>query len=350
MTQAGMMVGTALYLPPEQAMGQEVTPRSDLYSLGCVLYELVTGRPPFVGDENVAIIGQHLNANPVAPVLAPPRLPEAARGAHPAPAGEGPGKRPASAAEVAEALAAISAAPHRTPSQPRPAAATAAAAPTPSTAASSSGARAELRQLEAAFDAAVSGQGGLVMVVGEPGIGKTTLTEQLTTYAALRGGRTLVGHCYEEGSLSLPYLPFVEAMRSYVLEREPGSSRSELGSAAADVARIVSEVRDRVQVEPVAALRRPRGGPLPAAQRGDLLPAQRRGGAAAGAGAGRPARRRPRHARPAAPSSPASSPAARLLRRRHLPRCRGGPRPSALRHAGRAAPRRPASAAWCCAA
>ena len=44
------------------------------------------------------------------------------------------------------------------------------------------------------------------MVVGEPGIGKTALCEQLATYVALRGGKALVGHCYEEGSLSLPYL------------------------------------------------------------------------------------------------------------------------------------------------
>src|SRR4029077_12504562 len=115
------------------------------------------------------------------------------------------------------------------------------------------GREAELHQLEAAFDAAVSSQGGLVMVVGETGIGKTTLTEQLTTYATLRGGRTLVGHCYEEGSLSLPYLPFVEAMRTYVLDREPARLRSDLGSAAPEVARIVSEVRDRVQVEPAAS-------------------------------------------------------------------------------------------------
>jgi sensor histidine kinase YesM len=79
----------------------------------------------------------------------------------------------------------------------------------------------EVRQLQQAFDAALSGQGGLVMVVGEPGIGKTALCEQLATYVALRGGKALVGHCYEEGSLSLPYLAFVEAMRSYVLAREP---------------------------------------------------------------------------------------------------------------------------------
>jgi tetratricopeptide (TPR) repeat protein len=87
------------------------------------------------------------------------------------------------------------------------------------------------------------------MVVGEPGIGKTALCEQLATYVSIRGGRTLVGHCYEEGSLSLPYLAFVEAMRTYVLSRDPDGLKSDLGSGAADVARIVSEVRDRVSVE-----------------------------------------------------------------------------------------------------
>src|SRR5205807_4727781 len=81
------------------------------------------------------------------------------------------------------------------------------------------GREAELRELQAGFDTASSGHGALVMVVGEPGIGKTALCEQMATYVAVRGGKTLVGHCYEEGSLSLPYLPFVEAIRSYVLAR-----------------------------------------------------------------------------------------------------------------------------------
>ena len=104
----------------------------------------------------------------------------------------------------------------------------------------------ELRQLQTAFDNALSGQGGLVMVVGEPGIGKTALCEQLATYATLRGGTTLTGHCYEEGSLSLPYLAFVEALRSYVLATEPQRLRQQLGSGAADIAHIVSEVRERL--------------------------------------------------------------------------------------------------------
>ena len=63
-----MMVGTVSYMPPEQALRGEVTPRSDLYSLGAMLYEMVTGRPPFLGDDSVAIIGQHINTPPVSPV------------------------------------------------------------------------------------------------------------------------------------------------------------------------------------------------------------------------------------------------------------------------------------------
>jgi DNA-binding CsgD family transcriptional regulator/tetratricopeptide (TPR) repeat protein len=112
------------------------------------------------------------------------------------------------------------------------------------------GRRQELKQLEDAFVAAARGHGGLVMVMGEPGIGKTALVEQLGTYAALHGGRTLTGHCYEAGSLSLPYLPFIEALRAYVLSVEATTLQDQLGSWAADVARIVVEIRDRVHVAP----------------------------------------------------------------------------------------------------
>ena len=54
LTTEGMMVGTVSYMPPEQAMGGELTPRSDLYSLGAMLYEMATGRPPFLGSQFTA--------------------------------------------------------------------------------------------------------------------------------------------------------------------------------------------------------------------------------------------------------------------------------------------------------
>ncbi len=69
LTQEGMMVGTAAYMPPEQAVGQLPDHRSDLYALGATLYEMVAGRPPFVGDDPIAIVTQHIQTRPVAPRL-----------------------------------------------------------------------------------------------------------------------------------------------------------------------------------------------------------------------------------------------------------------------------------------
>src|SRR6266581_3728190 len=104
-----MMVGTVSYMPPEQATGGEVTPRSDLYSLGAMLYELVTGGRPFVGDESVAIIGQHLNTPPVAPTWHRPDCPPGLEALILRLLEKDPTKRPASAGEVREALASVDA-------------------------------------------------------------------------------------------------------------------------------------------------------------------------------------------------------------------------------------------------
>jgi serine/threonine-protein kinase len=75
MTQTAQVIGTAQYLSPEQARGERVDARSDLYSAGCLLYELLTGRPPFTGDSPVAIAYQHVRENPVPPSRVDPDVP-----------------------------------------------------------------------------------------------------------------------------------------------------------------------------------------------------------------------------------------------------------------------------------
>src|SRR5439155_18043415 len=85
----------------------EVTPRSDFYSLGAMLYEMVCGRPPFVGDESVAIIGQHLNTPPVAPSWHRPDCPPGLEALILRLLEKDSGRRPASAAQVVAALASI---------------------------------------------------------------------------------------------------------------------------------------------------------------------------------------------------------------------------------------------------
>ncbi|GMA21552.1 protein kinase domain-containing protein [Arsenicicoccus piscis] len=75
MTQTQAVVGTAQYLSPEQARGLEVDGRSDIYSTGCLLFELVTGRPPFVGDSPLAIAYQHVGEDPSTPSTFNPDVP-----------------------------------------------------------------------------------------------------------------------------------------------------------------------------------------------------------------------------------------------------------------------------------
>ncbi|RBM24284.1 Stk1 family PASTA domain-containing Ser/Thr kinase [Prauserella sp. PE36] len=74
MTQTAAVIGTAQYLSPEQARGEQVDARSDVYAAGCVLYELVTGEPPFTGDSPVAVAYQHVREDPKPPSAVNPAV------------------------------------------------------------------------------------------------------------------------------------------------------------------------------------------------------------------------------------------------------------------------------------
>jgi len=251
LTQAGMMVGTVSYMPPEQAMGGEVTAQSDLYSLGAMLYELVTGRPPFLGEDHVAVIGQHLNTPPVAPSWHRPDCPRPLEALILRLLAKDPRERPPSAADVRHALGAID----LSASKDGAVAQLAEANALDSLAGGVFvGRQREMGELKAALEDVLSGRGRLVMLVGEPGIGKTRTAQELATYAGLRGAQVLWGRCYDSAGVP-PYWPWVQAIRSYVREAEAERLRSELGSGAADIAEIAAEVRERIpDLKPLPAL------------------------------------------------------------------------------------------------
>ncbi|MFI6354242.1 serine/threonine-protein kinase [Streptomyces sp. NPDC050743] len=76
LTATGKILGTADYLAPERAAGRPAQPASDVYSLGCVLYELLTGRPPFSGATSLAVVQQHVSATPAPPDRLRPGIPQ----------------------------------------------------------------------------------------------------------------------------------------------------------------------------------------------------------------------------------------------------------------------------------
>ena len=111
------------------------------------------------------------------------------------------------------------------------------------------GREAELGQLESAFEAAAAGHGALILLAGEPGVGKTALCEELTRFVEARDGVALLGHCYPEGSAGVPYRPFVEAFEIYARERGTDALRAAVGPGAREVARKVPVLRSELPAE-----------------------------------------------------------------------------------------------------
>src|SRR5438046_160751 len=77
LAETATVLGTATYLSPEQAQGEPVDARSDIYSLGVVLYEMLTGQPPFAGDSPVSVAYKHVREEPPLPTLIAPDVPPA---------------------------------------------------------------------------------------------------------------------------------------------------------------------------------------------------------------------------------------------------------------------------------
>ena len=243
----GTLVGTVAYLPPEQALGESSGPESDLYSLGALLYEMLTGQPPFLGDDAVSIISQHLHADPVPPSRHNSEVPEALDRAVLGLLAKSRSDRYASAAEARERLQAA------LEEQPAEPAAEQEENPLDSLAGGVFvGRERELEQMREAVDEAIAGSGRMLQVMGEPGIGKTRTTEELATYAQVSGARVHWGRCREDEGAPA-YWPWVQAIRSFVREADPVGLAWQMGGGAAEIAQLVPEVAERLDIEPASA-------------------------------------------------------------------------------------------------
>ena len=105
------------------------------------------------------------------------------------------------------------------------------------------GRESELAELLAGVESAVAGRGGLYLLEGEPGIGKSRLAEELTVHARARGAYVLVGRCWEAGGAPA-YWPWVQSLRSYIAERDAEHVREELGAGAAELTQLLPELGD----------------------------------------------------------------------------------------------------------
>lgn len=210
LTRPGMVVGTMRYMSPEQATAGDITPASDIFSLGIVLYELAAGRHPFDSSSDMAVLSSIILRDAPAPSRINPRLPREFDAVITRMLSKNPASRP-SAIEVATLLGAIA-----EPGEAHPGT-------------NQSPNRGEIvgREIEKGalreeFGVAVNGRSTMVCVSGEPGIGKTTLVEDFLAELA-RGPSHLVakGRCSERLAGAEAYLPILDALED-LLKEDPG--------------------------------------------------------------------------------------------------------------------------------
>jgi predicted ATPase len=254
LTQEGIIVGTVAYVAPENALGKGADARSDLYSFGAVLYEMVTGKPPFPGEDPVKIIFSHIHDYPVSPSRLNPKVPQALTDCIMRLLEKEPGKRYQSTADllavlrdVAEGFLREVYAPSTKPS---------AVVPSPRPLAVKEvqliDRVEEMSLLREAVDKAVRGEGGLIFLCGEAGIGKTRLARELGAYARLRGMRVLYGRCPALFRMDgvPPYVLWKEVIKDYLESCAPEQLYRVIGFYPGEVSKLVPEIRQKLGAFP----------------------------------------------------------------------------------------------------
>ncbi|HVN53530.1 MAG TPA: protein kinase [Anaerolineaceae bacterium] len=250
----GAIIGTVFYLPPEQALGQTVDGRSDLYSLGAMLYELLTGRLPFSASDPLVVVSQHLYAPVVPPRTYAPDLPPALDSLILRMLAKKPEDRPATAAEVLQAINELGIDVSGQARPPLELILPETISPVHRLVLDRMVGRE--RELEEARGLWMSAQGGVSQVLtvsGETGIGKTPFIRDVTAMVRMSSGLALMAECYSEGTT--PYAPVVQWLRAGLPLLSPGALS---GAALAALVHFVSELAVNYPDMPVLAPVEPR--------------------------------------------------------------------------------------------
>src|SRR3990170_1184819 len=218
-TSEGELTGTVYYLSPEQAMGQEIDARTDLYSLGVMLYELATGQLPFMADDPVAVISQHLHSPVFSPRLKNPEIPVWLDHLILRLMSKAPGDRPSSAEEVLQTLQRVERAGKLAEPDLLPESTIPISAKRPALV----GREHELEKLFELLRKALTGVGSAVFISGVGGRGKTALLDEFARQAQDIYPDLFVvqGKCNAHIGIGEPFMPFRDILNMLTGEAEP---------------------------------------------------------------------------------------------------------------------------------
>jgi len=249
-TQEGVIVGTVAYVAPEAALGKGADSRSDLYSFGAVLYEALSGKPPFPGDDPIKVIFGHIHDHPVPLAKQNPKAPQALTGCIMKLLEKEPEKRYQSAEDLLKTLRDISEEFLRQTLMPahRPSIIVPSPRPSALKEVQLIDRAEEMTLLKEAADRAVRGEGGVVFLHGEAGIGKTRLARELGAYARLRGMQVLYGRCPALFRMDgvPPYVLWNEVIKDYLHTCTSEQLYKVIGYYPGEVCRMIPEVKQKL--------------------------------------------------------------------------------------------------------
>jgi tetratricopeptide (TPR) repeat protein/tRNA A-37 threonylcarbamoyl transferase component Bud32 len=243
MTEAGGIIGTVYYLAPESAQAKDIDERVDLYSLGVMLYELTAGELPFEADDPLAVISQHLNASVVPPRAKNPDIPVLLEDLILQLLSKIPEDRPASAAAVMARLAEADILLHEAVTERESGVLDRIAR------GRFVGRLEELSLAKSQWKQTMTGSGQVLLISGEPGVGKTRFIREIRTFVEISGGLVMTGTADVERAA--PYAPFTEMLYGVLSHAESDVPESVL----ADVIQLAPDLRTQYpEITPKPAL------------------------------------------------------------------------------------------------